>query len=192
LKLLEVGAEHFGLYGLHLKNLEPADRYTRFGYHIKHESVDQLILNMLYNQRDHFLFVAKLDGDIAGFGHLAREGDAWELAVSVEQQFQSRGIGSQLISFMVKWGQTRGMHSVFMHCISDNQKIQHLARKHGLKTIQRDGHEITALLQVPPPTVTDYMINHVIEQNRIMTEMVSLQRELLTNFAGIARNDLAN
>jgi RimJ/RimL family protein N-acetyltransferase len=112
--------------------------------------------------------------------------------VSVEKQFQGRGIGSNLIGFMVKWGQTRGMHSVFMHCISDNQKIQHMARKYGLKTVQRDGHEITALLQVPPPTATDYMTNHLIEQNRIMAEMVNLQRELLASFAGMTRNDLVN
>lgn len=182
MKILEVGADYFGLYGMHLRSLTAQDKHTRFGYAVKDEIIDQLILNMLYHQRDHFLFVAQVDGDTAGFGHLARDGEGWELAVSVESQFQSRGIGNAIVSFMVKWGQMHGIKSVYMHCIRENQKIQHLARKHGLQTMDRSGSEITARLAVPPPTAVDVIADRLVEQTRIMAQIVSLQRQLVDNF----------
>lgn len=190
MKILEVGADHFGLYGQHLKDLEAQDRVSRFGFMARDESIDQLILNMLYHQRDHYLFAAQVDGAVVGFGHLARDQDAWELAVSVDQQFQGRGIGDGIVGFCVKWAQTHGLQTLYMHCIADNQKVQHLARKHGLRTVSRSSGEITAELEIPPPTIHDYMINHMTEQTRIMGEIASLQRELLKSFSLRGKHDI--
>ena len=91
IKIQYKSIEVLDAYGRHLKNLTPADRYTRFCYNIKDEGIDQFILNILYNQHDHHLFTATLNDVIVGFGHLAREGDNWELAVSVDNQSQGHG-----------------------------------------------------------------------------------------------------
>ena len=71
-------------YATHLKNLSEADRYTRFCYSIKDENIDNFILSILYNAGDHHLFTAIIEDKIVGFGHLAREGNDWELAVSID------------------------------------------------------------------------------------------------------------
>ena len=142
MKIQHRGIEVLDTYAQHLKSLSPEDKLTRFCYSIKDEAIDQLILNILYNQQDHHLFTAVVDDNIVGFGHLAREGDDWELAVSVDSNMQGQGIGDKLMSFMIPWAQIHGVHNVFMHCITQNQKIQHLARKHGLRTVERDGQEI--------------------------------------------------
>ena len=117
-------------YGKHLKKLTPQDRYTRFCYHIKDESIDQFILNILYNQQDHHLFTATVNDTIVGFGHLAREGTDWEFAVSVNTEWQGQGIGDKLMSFVIPWAQIHGVNNVFMHCITHNQKIQQIGRAH--------------------------------------------------------------
>lgn len=168
-------------YATHLKNLSETDRYTRFCYNIKDENIDQFILSILYHQDDHQLFTATLNDKIVGFGHLAREGNDWELAVSVDGNNQGQGIADQLMSHMINWGKTRSIHSVFMHCITQNQKIQHLARKHGLRMVERDGAEVTSKVDLPAPTPMDYTTEFMREQRELMDQMHDIQRRLLAN-----------
>lgn len=169
-------------YASHLKNLSEADRYTRFCYNIKDENIDQFILSILYNATDHHLFTAEVDGKLVGFGHLAREGSDWELAVSVDSNCQGRGVANSIMDFMIDWGTTRGVHSVFMHCITQNAKIQHLARKHGLRMVERDGAEVTSRVDLPSPTPLDYTAQFLQEQQMILEQIVDLQRRMIKNF----------
>jgi len=182
MKIQHSHTEHLAEYATHLKNLPEQDRYTRFGYAVSPESIDAMILNMLYHQDQHHLFTYYQDDRIVGFGHLARDDADWELAVSVERDYQGRGIADQLMAHMIAWGKTHGVHVVFMHCITGNQKIQHLARKHGLKTMSRAGHEITAQVELPPATALDYTTNFVSEQRELAKDIVRLQRTWLKNW----------
>ena len=168
-------------YAGHLKNLSDTDRYTRFCYNIKDENIDQFILSMLYNFDDHHLFTATANDKIIGFGHLAREGDDWELAVSVDSAYQGQGVADKIMSFMIDWGKTRSVHSVFMHCITQNAKIQHLARKHGLRMVERDGAEVTSRVDLPPPTPLDYTTEFIREQRQLLEQMTEIQRRMLAN-----------
>lgn len=168
-------------YARHLKNLSEADRYTRFCYNIKDEAIDQFILSILYHADDHHLFTATLGDSLVGFGHLAREGEDWELAVSVDINCQGQGVANNIMDFMIDWGKTRGVHSVFMHCITQNAKIQHLARKHGLRMIERDGAELTSKVDLPLPTPMDYTADFIREQRELMEQMHEIQRKLLAN-----------
>ncbi len=169
-------------YAQHLKNLTPQDRYTRFCYQVKDDSIDRLILQVLYHPTDHHLFSASINDCTVGFVHLAREGTGWELAVSVDQEHQAQGIADRLMSHALTWGKTHGIHSVFMHCITQNTKIQHLARKHGLHMVERDGAEVTSQVELPPATTLDYTTDFVREQQNIFEQIVDLQRRMIKNF----------
>ena len=115
--------EHLAEYATHLKNLSDEDRYTRFGYAASSQSIDAMILGILYNQDQHHIFTYRINDCIAGFGHLAREDDAWELAVSVDKGYQGRGIANELMDYMIAWGKTHGVEVLYMHCITENQKM---------------------------------------------------------------------
>ncbi len=182
MKIQHADATVLAEYARHLKGLSEADRYTRFCYAIKDENIDRFILSVLYNADDHHLFTATVQDKIVGFGHLAREGTDWELAVSVDSDRQGRGVANNLMDHMIDWGKTRGIHSVFMHCIVQNQKIQHLARKHGLRLIDRDGAEVTSRVDLPPPTPLDYTAQFLQEQQTILEQIVDLQRRMIKNF----------
>lgn len=168
-------------YGRHLKNLSPEDRYTRFCYNIKNEQIDLLILNILYNQQDHHLFTATEDDVIVGFGHLAKEGDDWELAVSVDGTKQGQGIADKIMSFMIPWAKIHGIHNVFMHCITQNQKIQHIAKKHGLRTVERSGGEITSKVELPKATAIEYTSEFLKEQRELFQQIQTLQHQMVQN-----------
>ena len=188
MKIQHSHIEYLAEYAHHLKSLSNEDRYTRFGYAASADTIDQMILNIVYHREDHHIFTYYTDDRIVGFGHLAREDDAWELAVSVEREYQGRGIANALMDYMIAWGKTHGVEVLYMHCITENQKIQHLARKHGLKAWDRAGHELTARVKLPDPTVFDYTTNFVREQGELAADMVKLQRAWLRNWTG-ALND---
>lgn len=186
MKINQATAAELVDYSQHLKALPAHDKYTRFGFTASNETIDQLILNVLYHPNDHHIFVAQHKNIMVGFGHLAREGTDWELAVSVNGDLQGKGIGNALMSHMIGWSKTHGIHSVFMHCISDNQKIQHLARKYGLRTVERSGPEITAKVDLPDATMVDYVKTYLEEQQNLIKQIADLQKKLLATFSPVA------
>lgn len=57
---------------------------------------------------------------------LAREGEA---AFSIEQPWQSHGVGTVLLERTLLSARNRGIKTLQMHCLIDNQRMQQLARK---------------------------------------------------------------
>jgi len=57
---------------------------------------------------------------------LAREGEA---AFSIEQSWQSHGVGTILLERTLLSARNRGIKTLQMHCLVDNQRMQQLARK---------------------------------------------------------------
>ena len=74
-----------------------------------------------------------VDGTLRGAAELrpygpgfAREGEA---AFSVEQPWQSQGIGSLLLKRTLLSARNRGIKQLHMHCLADNKRMQQLAQK---------------------------------------------------------------
>jgi GNAT superfamily N-acetyltransferase len=57
---------------------------------------------------------------------LARDGEA---AFSIEQPWQSHGVGTVLLERTLLSARNRGIKTLQMHCLVDNQRMQQLARK---------------------------------------------------------------
>lgn len=168
-------------YSRHLKNLPQEDRFSRFGFNVSDTAIDQLILSMCYHPEDHELWYARTDDTRVGWGHLAKNQDgSWELAVSVDHQYQRQGIGDMLISEMLAWAKVHHVNEVYMHCIEENRVIQHLASKHELKTRERSHGERTAALEVPDPSILELSTQKMKEQSEILKEIRKLQNRLTT------------
>ena len=171
-------------YSRHLKNLTDEDKISRFGYLITDYMIDKLILDMCYHPSEHELWYARTDDTRVGWGHLARNPDSsWELAVSVDKDYQRQGIGDKLITEMVEFAKFHKISELYMHCIEDNRVIQHLASKHDLTTRQRGAGERTALLEVPQPTFVEANSQRLKEQNEILKEMGKLRKRLTNLWA---------
>lgn len=166
-------------YSRHLKSLTDEDKISRFGYLITDHMVDQFILSMCYHPEDHELWYARTDDTRVGWGHLAKNPDGtWELAVSVQKEYQRQGIGDKLITEMLEFAKFHQIPEVYMHCIEDNRVIQHLASKHELKTKERGAGERTAALEVPQPTLLESNTQLWKEQSEILKEMGKLRSRL--------------
>ena len=167
-----------GEYATHLKSLTDDDKYTRFGYRATDYNIDQLILSVIYHVTEHQLWVATDGGEVVGWGHLARYGDKWELAVSVVKEHQRKGIGNALIKEMLDWTKFSDIHEVYMNCIENNRAIQHLATKNNLKPIYRGDGERTSSIEVPEPTLFETNAHLFKEQAEIMAEIHALRTRL--------------
>jgi len=179
MKIHHTNIYKIGEYSRHLKSLDQEDKISRFGYPVSDYSIDQLVLNMCYHPQDHELWYARDDGERVGWGHMAKNTDgSWELAVSVQKEFQRQGIGNQLITEMLTWAKFHKISEIYMHCIEDNRVIQHLANKNDLHTRSRGDGERTTVINVPNPTI--------FESN---TQMLKEQKEIFDEF-GVLRNRL--
>lgn len=176
------GTRYLKEYSHHLKNLQSSDKYTRFGTNVSDYTIDAIILSMLYNPEKHVMFTAKDSGKIVGFCHLAIDhGTTWELAVSVDSDRQGKGIADKLMGSAIEWAKMNGIESMFMHCISENKKIQHLAKKHNLRVTERAGSDITAKVHLPQATTVDRFKYFFDEKSETMKNILNLQMKLFTS-----------
>lgn len=166
-------------YSRHLKNLTDEDKISRFGYLITDYMIDKLILDMCYHPSEHELWYARTDDTRVGWGHLARNPDgSWELALSVDKEYQRQGIGNKLIAEMLEFAKFHQISEIYMHCIEDNRPIQHLASKHNLRTKQRGAGERTAAIQIPEPSFLEANSQRFKEQAEIFKEIGKLKNRL--------------
>lgn len=166
-------------YSEHLKNLTDQDKISRFGYLITSYMVDQFILDICYNPKEHELWYADIEDKRIGWGHMAKNNDnSYEMAVSVTKNYQGQGVANKLISEMILWAKLHQVSEVYMHCLEDNHVIQHLARKHDLKLKERGQGERTAAFKVPDPTLFELTEKKLKEQKEIIKEIKNLQNRL--------------
>ena len=74
-----------------------------------------------------------IDGALRGAGELRRFGSVFarqgEAAFSIEQPWQSLGVGTVLLERTLLSARNRGIQALHMHCLADNRRMQQLARK---------------------------------------------------------------
>lgn len=165
-------------YSQHLKNLSTENKFSRFGHTVSDHTIDSLMLRIAYEPQDHHLWCATLEESPVGWGHLAKDGESWELAVSVDSDKQQMGIGNSLIAEMLIWAKVHHVHEVYMHCIEDNKIIQHLARKHELKTKERSYGERTSSIELPEPSLLEVNRQRWVEHAALMEEYQALRKRM--------------
>jgi RimJ/RimL family protein N-acetyltransferase len=73
------------------------------------------------------------NGELCAAGELHQQGTerVAEVALTVEQPFQSRGIGTELLRRLVEIARNRGIRTLHCFCLLDNTRAQKIARKLG-------------------------------------------------------------
>lgn len=121
-------------YGSWLKTLDPQTLRNYFGISLSAEGINRLIRKFKQDKANHHFLIAHHDGHWAGVIHIACLDDAVEFGVIVKKEFRRHGIADQLLSEAITWAQNRGYHTLYMHCVIENQAIRHLCDKHGLQS----------------------------------------------------------
>ena len=118
-------------YRDHLLRLDPDSRRRRFSGAVSDEFIARHAatagnLGVVV----HGFFV---DGTLRGAAELRPTGSALsreaEAAFSIEQPWQSHGVGTVLLERTLLSARNRGINSLRMDCLADNRRMQQLARK---------------------------------------------------------------
>lgn len=153
----------YNRYRTHLLALDQESRYTRFGYPISDELINQLCDRFESAPSDHKIFVIEdEDLNVVAAGHISLADGETELAFSVFKEYQKQGMGSALMSRTVEWCQNRGIKGGCMVCLTSNTAIKRLAGKHGI--LVNEGPETLANIEIPDATPGS-VIHEVVESN---------------------------
>lgn len=135
----------------HLLRLTPTDRETRFSGGLADAAVAEHCRRLDWMQA---VVLGCLDeGELRGAAELwldGRSGRA-ELAVTVERDWQDQGIGTALLGRALTVARNRAARSIYMLCLIDNRRMQHLARKFDGQLLLQDG-QAEADISVPWPS----------------------------------------
>lgn len=116
----------------HFQRLDPDTLRLRFHRGIK-PSVVQAYADHIFDHGGHF-YGAFVGNHLRGLAEM-RPADGstrhtHEVALTVESGFQDHGIGSDLLSRLMTVARNRGIRSLQLSCLSDNERMVHLARHH--------------------------------------------------------------
>lgn len=137
----------------HLRRLSAEARQARFSGSVGHAYIDGYCRRVDWLST--VLIGAFIDGEVRGVAELRwlEPGSGWraELAVTVEDAWQDQGLGTELLRRAIIHARNRGLKSLYMICLTDNRRMQAIARKFE-GDLSFEGSQVEADIRVPFPT----------------------------------------
>lgn len=164
----------------HFLRLESADRLLRFGSILSDERIADYVAKIDF-ARDMVYGVYNRVFRLVGVGHLAfapkdsapvkqtatTKDRVAELGISVSKTVRGRGVGSKLFERAAIHCRNNDIDTLYMHCLSSNKTMMHIARKAGME-IQRDYGEADAYLRLLPADPSSLLQEAVQEQLAVL------------------------
>jgi GNAT superfamily N-acetyltransferase len=91
--------------------------------------------------------------ELVGVAHVACEEDSAEVGLSVLPAQRRRGLGGALFHRAVAHARSRCIPRLFMHFLSGNAPIMHIAQRFGMDIVARAGIGAHANLELPPASL---------------------------------------
>ena len=150
----ELHAGHLEEILQHLLQLNDEDRRLRFGSQTPDEVIERYVRGLDFN-KDAVFGIFDLDLKLIGMAHLAYLPDikgharAAEFGVSVLSEGRSQGLGTALLQRSAVHSRNTRVETLFVHCLSNNKAMMHLAKKTGMSVEYTYG-DADAYLKLPP------------------------------------------
>ena len=181
----ELLASERPLFLAHLLTLEVEDRYLRFGSPLSDVSIEHYVAGIDWRTDTVFgIFDDRLK--LAAAGHFAPVprgasddialGRTAEFGLSVAADARGIGLGTALFLRASAHARNLGISSLFMHCLSENRAMIHIARRAGMEIRQTHG-EADAYLALEPGTVATAIEEGV--QRQIALFDFAVKRQML-------------
>jgi RimJ/RimL family protein N-acetyltransferase len=136
----------------HFLSLHGEDRRLRFGSNISDDGLRHYVARLDFDRDGLFAVHDEDDVRLLGVIHVAFSPGSAELGLSVLQGHRGHGLGSALFARAVTHLRNRNTREVFVHCLSENGAMMHLARKNHMR-IMPAGTETDARLALEPANV---------------------------------------
>jgi RimJ/RimL family protein N-acetyltransferase len=165
----------------HLLRLDRDSRRMRFGM-----SVDDAFITA-YAERTDFnssvIYGHFAGGEMHAAAELRSIGDGWgpeaEAAFSVEPTHQDSGVGTDLLGRVILAARNRGIHRLYMNCLSENRKMQRIARKFDAE-LHFDHGEVVGRLKTAGPTPVSLWSEAIDDSNGFVMAVLDLPLRAMT------------
>ena len=167
-------------YRDHLLRLDLESRSNRFGGGVPDEFIRNFVaLTLSLDAVVHGFFV---DGVLRGAGELRSIGgavkDEAEAAFSIEQPWQSHGVGSALRERTLLAARNRGVKLLHMTCLVRNRRMQQLARKFDAE-LTFDFGNVVGEVETPFPTPMSVLREIFADGHGFATAVLDAQTKML-------------
>jgi GNAT superfamily N-acetyltransferase len=183
----------------HFLSLGDSDRLLRFGTVLPDEQVAAYVGRIDF-ARDAVYGVYNRVFRLVAVGHLAfapketvPSGGAAtskdriaEFGVSVSSSARGLGIGSKLFERAAIHCRNSDVDTLYMHCLSSNQTMMHIAKKAGME-IERERGEADAYLRLPPANPASMLQEAIEEQVATLDYNFKANKRFAVKFFGMAR-----
>ena len=162
----------------HFLALDEDDRLLRFGQIVPDHVIENYVRNLNFSNDKVFgVFGSSLE--LIGVGHLAylpAEGDkrTAEFGVSVLESARGRGIGTKLFERAAMRSRNTHISVLYMHCLSRNSTMMHIAKKSGMKIEYAYG-EADAYLSLTPADQSSIVVEMLQEQAAVFDYAIKRQ-----------------
>jgi GNAT superfamily N-acetyltransferase len=143
----------------HLLRLDDESRRMRFTHGVCDDVVDNYAsrINQRMKGMGAIVYGYFCDNEIRAAAELHKVGATWsrhaEAAFSVEEPYQNKGIGTELMGRIIRAARNRSVEHLYISCLAENAKMQTIARKHAADLRFEPGEVIADI--VPPEA--DYL-----------------------------------
>jgi GNAT superfamily N-acetyltransferase len=166
-------------YGEHLLRLDETSRRNRFGGTV----ADAFIRGHAERafEPENVLYGFFADGMLRGVAELrpfSPNADRAEAAFSIERRFQSHGVGTELLDRTLLAARNRGVKQLHITCLSENQRMQGLARKFDAE-LRVDDDSVVGEVEAPYPTPMSLMREMMADGTGLATAMLDAQQRML-------------
>jgi GNAT superfamily N-acetyltransferase len=167
-------------YRNHLLRLDPESRTRRFGGGVSDAYIRNYVTPSMW--LDSVVYGFFVDDTLRGAAELrpigGRLSKQAEAAFSVEQAWQSHGVGSALLERTILTARNRGIAHLHMACLADNRRMQQLARKFDAE-LSFDFGGVVGEVEAPHPTPLSVVREIISDGHGFATAILDAQSRLL-------------
>lgn len=150
----------------HFTAFDAEDRRLRFGTPLRDEAIDAYLKRIDF-VRDGVFAVHDGAMRLLAVIHVAVTDGAAELGLSVLPEARNQGMGTALFERAVMHLRNRGTKRAFVHCLSENGAMMHIARKLEMSIVPC-GAETDAHVEIAPPTPQSFFNEWLQDHNAEM------------------------
>lgn len=123
----------------HLQRLQGEDRRLRFGGTVGDDYIIEYVERAFLESDSMWFGCDDVNGNIVAVCHVGIEKDDAELGFSVDAEHRGSGFAQALFDRATTYVRSRGIGEVYMHCLSENAVMKHIARKNSMTIVTEFG-----------------------------------------------------
>jgi RimJ/RimL family protein N-acetyltransferase len=168
----------------HLCSLKGEDRRLRFGT-VATDNYIETYVDASWKDEKSQWFGCTVRGKIVSACHAAIHNGEGELGCSVDNKYRGKGLAQEMFDRAVTYLRSQGITNVYMHCLTENQVMRHIAKKNQMTVVSCYG-ESDARVEVQPPTpltaMKDAYLDRISMYDMLFRSNAEMYEEFLKNF----------